>query len=466
MSDSANTCTLCWQGSYINGICSHCGASSVSSENRRADALPLGSVLNNRYLIGDVLGKGGFGVTYSAWDNAAGKRVALKELFPSTSVYRAADRSTMGVIAAHKDYVDALKQKFEEEARLLEMLHGSCNVSTVYDCFSCNNTVYYTMEFLEGCDLKALRKRYGLLNWPTMEPILIDLLETLDQLHEKNLIHRDISPDNIFLTKDRRVILIDFGSARTYQGMQNFTVQKKDGFTPWEQIGSTRKQGPGTDFYALSATVYFLLTGELPPKAEDRVLNRKQLKPLKSLCPSVPEAAAAAIEKGMNVRIEDRFHSAKEYLAALSASASGREKKVPDTRDLPAEPRREPTVKTPEPIPVSSHVSGQDVWLYGLEGHYAGERRRLKPGERLLFGRLDSNTISFPVQTAGVSKVHCELYWDTGSGSVYIRDSGSTFGTYLNERRIGREWNVLRPGSRLRIGNQVFFLAATRKESL
>ena len=201
----ANVCTACWQGTYINGICSHCHQRRTRPEDRREDALVLMDTVNGRYAVGDVLGKGGFGITYSAWDNAEKRRVALKELFPNKSVHRSANKRTVEVMQGHEEYFDALKGKFKEEANLMRLLADDCSVVRVYDLFSCNNTVYYAMEYLDGCNLDTYRKQHGLLSWKFLGPVVKELLETLAILHSRNLIHRDISPDNIFLTKDNRV---------------------------------------------------------------------------------------------------------------------------------------------------------------------------------------------------------------------------------------------------------------------
>lgn len=445
----ANVCTVCWQGSYINGTCSHCRHQQTKSEDRRPDALALMDTINGRYVVGEVLGKGGYGITYSAWDNAENRRVALKELFPNKSVYRGSNRRSVEVMAGHAEYFSAVKRKFEEEANLLRLLADDCSVVRVYDLFHSNNTVYYAMEFLEGCDLNAYRKQHGLLSWNFLVPIVKELLTTLKILHNQNLIHRDISPDNIFLTKHNQVRLIDFGSARTYQGKSNFTVLVKAGFAPWEQTVSDGMQGPWTDIYALSVTIYLLLSGKLPPRAEDRMAG-KQVEPLAKLCPELPGNVVKAIEKGMSVKRQDRFQDAQSYMQALFGQPSV------TTGPGTVQPGTYGPVSTPPavtPIPRGEHV----YWLYGINGVYAGRRKRLTPNREVTFGRRSTNEITFPDNTVGVSRNQCVLLVNS-AGELLARDAGSSYGTFLNNKRLGPEWVKVMPGSRLRFGNEQFQL--------
>ena len=440
-----NVCTACWQGTYINGICSHCHHRKTTE--RHADALPLMETVNGRYAVGEVLGRGGYGITYSAWDNTTSRKVALKELFPRQSAYRDADKHTVQPKEGQAEYFSAVKVKFEQEANLLRLLESGDGVVKVYDWFRCNNTVYYSMEFLEGCDLNAYRKQYfaqydKCLPWTFLGPVVKRLLETLDILHSQNLIHRDISPDNIFLTKDNRILLIDFGSARTYQGNYGLTIQKKPGFTPLEQMSSNGQQGPWTDIYALSATIYLLLSGKMPPKVEDRV-NGVQPESLAKLCPELPVNVSRAVEKGMRVKRQDRFQNARSFMQALFGG-------VPTEAPETVAPRQAP----PRPAaPKTEYV----YWLQGLNGVYAGQRMRLTPNREVTFGRRSSNEIQFPDNTVGVSRQQCSLL-ATGTGELLARDAGSSYGTYLNNKRLGKEWVRVIPGSRLRFGNEVFQL--------
>lgn len=432
METTTNVCTACWQGIYVNGICPNCHSQQTENDARRSDALPIMDIVHGIYCIGDVLGKGGYGITYSAWDNMHMRRVALKELFPSTSVTRSGNARDVIPNRGHEDYFAELKGKFAEEAKRPQKLGEECKAVKVYDLFQCNNTVYYVMEYLEGCDLRVYQKRNGLLSWDFLAPIMRQLLDTLAILHKENLIHRDISPDNIFLTKDGQVKLIDFGAARAYQGTLNFTVQKKASFAPWEQMESNGNQGPWTDLYALSVTMYMLLSGKLPPKAQDRIYGKPVI-PLDKLCPDLPFHVVKTIEKGMSIRIRDRYLSAEEYIQALFPvnQSNGTVRKVSEKQRV--------------------------YWLRGKNGYYAGQKKRLVLNSETRFGRWHTNDITFPESTLGVSRYQCVLLIDD-EGNVFVKDAGSSYGTFLNGIKVGKNWTGVNAGDCIHFGNEKFQL--------
>lgn len=430
---SGNVCPHCWKGILRAGICTVCGR--PLEKNRRTDALPLGTVLNGRYRIGEVLGNGGFGITYSSWDQQKQCRVALKEMFPRTAVYRGNNHATVCPNSGQTGFVKELQSRFEREANLLLLLRGQDNLIQVYDLFRCNGTSYYTMEFLEGCDLQSYRKANGPISWQTLEPMMREILISLGQLHEKNLIHRDISPDNLFLTNDHHMHLIDFGSVRAYQGNNNFTAHLKDSFAPWEQYISNGRQGPWTDIYSLSVTMYLLLSGKLPPKAGERK-NGERVIPLRTLAPTVPEYVAAAIERGMAVSIEDRFQTTAAFMRALGmgAAPSGTWNRTEN--------------------PATRSWLG---WLQGQSGVYSGQHRRLETEQEILIGRSPECQIRFPEHTQGVSRRQCAVYVKK-DGTLFVRDAGSSYGTFLNQTRLSQSWTAASWGSVLWFGQESFRL--------
>ena len=427
---SPNSCPVCWRGQYVGGVCSNCNHRQTSPKDRRPDALPLGAVVKQRYVIGEVLGNGGFGITYSAWDNAGKRRVALKELYPRKDISREDDSLTVKIVPGQENFFAGLVSRFENEGELLEELGKDCDAVQVYDRFRANGTAYYAMEFLDGCDLRTYLKNNGPMTWEFLEPRMHELLRTLKILHNKNLIHRDISPDNLFLTKDNRIRLIDFGSARTYQGNGSMTVFLKKHFAPWEQYKTNSKQGPYTDIYALSVTMYMMLSGQLPPQAPDRITGAV-VQPLKSLCPKVPDKVCKAIEKGMNLRPEDRFQNAAQYLEALGVSSP------------------------PPPPPPPPDTAKRVYWLHGRWGRYSGKRKRMMPNEEITFGRLSNLSVTYPEDHLGVSRLQCSIFISS-SGDILVRDHESTFGTFLNETRLTDKWTKVGPGSYIRFGSEVF----------
>ena len=204
-------------------------------ENRKTathtagEALPAGTILLGRYRIDGPLGQGGFGITYVAQDLQLHRPVAIKELFPSGYVSRDRNLRTVCTCPGKEESTAHLRMRFEQEAQILMKLQGLEGLVWVSHLFSENNTAYYVMELLVGEDLSHRLRTGGVMTWPQLMPILITLMNALEQIHNTGLIHRDISPDNIFLTRDGGVRLIDFGSVRAYQGSDHFTTLIKHG---------------------------------------------------------------------------------------------------------------------------------------------------------------------------------------------------------------------------------------------
>ncbi len=411
-------CTRCFGGVITGGVCSRCHQPEQLEMYRPTTALPGGTYLHNRYLVGDVLGKGGFGITYSAWDTYDNHTVALKELYPSQDVLRDADRLTVTVVPGQEGYFEHVSDCFVNEARILMDLQGQQGVVPFYNLFDENGTYYYTMEYLEGTDLRAYLKAYRTLTWPQMAHILRPVLKALDVLHSRNLIHRDISPDNIFITVDNNAMLIDFGSVRMYQGKRSFTTFMKQNFAPWEQYQANGNQGPWTDIYSLCVTVYLALSGELPPKAPDRRLKEdRETIPLAVLCPRLPRGVAAAIQKGMAVRPEDRFQSVSELTAAL----------------FPMSPP--PQAMAPSPQPMAQYGRVPSINVNCVSGPLRGARWTLTPNSCIRFGRQQFCEVRYPQDYLVVSRYHCTIAMDQ-SGRVLVRDENSQNGTWINNSRI------------------------------
>ena len=367
----------------------------VKSKERQSDtSLCPGTMLRSRYRIEKVLGQGGFGITYSALDVKSRQRVAVKELFPSRCVTRSGNHVTVSVLADESDTFQHMRISFEQEAKTLIQLQQQEGIVRLMHVFSENNTMYYVMELLEGEDLKHRLKREGAMRWEQLAPILKPVMNALEQIHAVGLIHRDISPDNIFLAKNG-ARLIDFGSVRNYQSKESMTVLVKQNFAPLEQFVTSGHQGPWTDIYALCVTVYFALTGQLPPRAPDRRIN-DALVPLDTLCPDLPKHVCAAIHQGMNVQPENRFQSIRQLSRAL---------KLDDHEKM-------------------------SLRLVCLRGHYAGKSWPVQPDSVLRIGRNTDCEICYPPGYPGVSRVHCEIFL-TKEGRTFVRDLESRYGTVL-----------------------------------
>lgn len=299
--------------------CKYCGYKK-SAYRPEAGILPVGTVLKKRYCIGEVLGKGGFGVTYKAFDTVDSKIVAVKEYYPSGLVHR--DTGTPQISVSSKQYEDNFKvgaDKFFEEAKMVSRFNGNPNIVNVYEFFYENGTVYFAMEYLDGVDLKHfVKERGGKLPQENVLYIANIITDALLIAHSMNVLHRDISPDNIFILNNGEVKLIDFGAARQVLAEQSksISVILKQGFAPLEQYQRRGKQGPWTDIYALGATLYYVLTGKMP----DEVTERLDFPDIGSADEyGVDPDFWEIIRKCMEVRAADRYQTVFELKEKLNA---------------------------------------------------------------------------------------------------------------------------------------------------
>lgn len=245
-------------------------------------SLPAGTRLGDFELRG-VVGAGGFGIVYDAWDHELSRRVAIKEFMPAMLAGRAANGSVSVVSKAQAPTFDYGLKSFINEARLLAGLDHPSLVK-VYQFWKANGTAYFVMPFYDGQTLSEVRRlQPGKVNEALLRTVLDGVLGALEALHGQHIVHRDIAPDNILLTTQGRPVLLDFGSARLAIAgkTQHLTAVVKQGYAPMEQydFSGTELQGPWTDFYALGGTLRFLITGVKPQPSQIRAL-RDELPPL------------------------------------------------------------------------------------------------------------------------------------------------------------------------------------------
>ena len=297
-------------------ICPVCGYDSGSSAGDPTLLAP-GSVLLGKYVIGTVIGKGGFGVTYLAFDTASEKRVAIKEYFPYVAARRSSDSPT--VTAASEDSRETFElgaEKFYEEAKLISRFNGNPNIVEVYEYFYENDTVYLVMEYLCGQTLKEYIRDKGVLTASQALHIAKGIGNALAVAHKASVLHRDITPDNIILCSDGKVKLIDFGAARQViaEYSQNFSVILKPGFAPLEQYHKKGNQGPWTDIYALGATLYFGLTGDIP---EDPMARFEDDDTFRENLFDIDSELWRVIQKATSLKKDDRYKDVEELLNDL-----------------------------------------------------------------------------------------------------------------------------------------------------
>lgn len=327
--DPNKLCMGCMEEVQWRGMpCPKCGF-DLRKYQRPENALPIYEILNGKYLLGRVLGIGGFGITYIAWDFYQAKRVCVKEYFPreiairnhhghshseqlSVSLCCNSDSYTQHIDKIQSAYMQGL-EAYIKEAENLSHYYLMPGIVSIRDFFYGNATAYIVMEYIDGIDMK----KYTMLRGGKLRPeeaflLLKPVLKALQEVHFDNIIHRDISPDNIMLTrKNMHAILIDFGAARTYGNSENAPVFLKHGYAPVEQYQKDGNQGPWTDIYSICATMYFLMTGvKIPPS-----IKRRENDTLLSLgqmgVPLLPHQDEA-IWQGLSIEAEQRYQSIGE----------------------------------------------------------------------------------------------------------------------------------------------------------
>ncbi|MBQ2904675.1 MAG: protein kinase [Clostridia bacterium] len=323
-------------------LCPYCGYVANTLPETK-NHLKAGTVLANRYILGKVLGYGGFGITYIAWDETLSRTVAIKEFFANSLASR--NEGETEVYCYNKKaavFFEEGKNKMIDEGKRLSRFSGNPNIVNVFDCFKENNTAYIVMEHLIGKDLnKHLSENFGGISPEEAVEIILPVLNALEDMHKEKMIHRDVSPDNIFLCENGTVKLLDFGSARlaVENSDKSLSIMLKRGYAPREQYLSRSKQGPWTDIYAVCATLYHMITGKKPVESTER--DEVPLKSFAEMGVRGYDGLEKAVFKGMELEIGDRIQSAGELKALLEASV----RKAPP----PDPPQKLSIPKIPEP---------------------------------------------------------------------------------------------------------------------
>lgn len=301
-------------------VCPHCGF-----DPQRAEQSPFGikwnTILRGRYLVGRILGQGGFGITYVGYDIALDVKVAIKEYFPMGFTTRNSTMSNeiqWNTTQVSKEQQQKGCDSFLKEARRMAKIDSLRGIVRVRDTFVENQTAYIVMDFIEGVNLKQRLRETGAMSFAECRSLLAPLMGSLARMHEKGLIHRDISPDNIMIQQDGTVWLLDFGAAKDVSFQQNAASQQvtKKGFSPPEQYQEKGSIGPWTDVYALCATIYYCVTGKMVPDAMDRMYEDT----LSFLVPGrepLSGKMADVLSDGLELRIEKRIKTVDELLNRL-----------------------------------------------------------------------------------------------------------------------------------------------------
>ena len=310
-------CIRCMHLLDENGHCAKCefDASSYQQPNM---ALPLGTCLNERYFLGKVLGEGGFGITYVAWDIVLMVPVAVKEYFPSGIVTREKEGPQTGTLQIYEGKsrleFEKGKEDFLKEARSLSRFMKLPSIVSVRDFFQENHTAYIVMEYVEGTRVRNYIRANGKMPGEKVLALMEPVIHSLCDIHKTGLIHRDISIDNLMFDENGQLKLIDFGAARNVELPENtITVSIKRGFSPEEQYRAKGEQGPWTDLYSLCGTMYFMLTGKIPDESVERVYadHLVTLQQRDDILLSLQQKKA--IDKGMAVLAKDRYQDLEEF---------------------------------------------------------------------------------------------------------------------------------------------------------
>ena len=294
--------------------CPLCGRKPTTQ--RPPMALDTGTLLAGRYQLGDVIGQGGFGITYAGWDETLGMPVAIKEYFPRDEAARNADESDDLIPMPGKEavFADGLS-RFRRESNLLASLQGIPCVVKVLDYFSENGTAYIVMEFVHGKPIDQW-VRENRIKPATLLDRLRPVFDALVRTHSQGVIHRDITPDNLLVEEDGSFKLIDFGSAVEVDRSTGTVVLTRR-YAPVEQYSRDfGQQGPWTDVYGLAAVLYAIISGEEPVEAPLRAHHDEQ-RPLTRRHTSLKRYQATAIDNALTVAPEKRTQSMAEFRARL-----------------------------------------------------------------------------------------------------------------------------------------------------
>lgn len=297
-------------------VCPACGYYDGQPAKELYHLFP-GTELHSRYIVGQVLGFGGFGITYKAWDSKLETVVAIKEYYPSGLVNRVPGEQKVILFANNKSKVyQTGLERFLDEAKNMAKFSTHPNIVNIFEFFEQNNTAYIVMEFLDGTTLSDFLKDNTLDVAGSLE-ITQKICMALKEIHSQGIIHRDVSPDNIFMCMDGSVKLIDFGAARfSANEEQQMTIILKPGYAPPEQYEKISKQGPWTDIYALGATLYRMLTGEKPEESTNRKVNDSLQSP-REMNAEVSENISNTVMKAMAIEQHMRFARVDDFLEGL-----------------------------------------------------------------------------------------------------------------------------------------------------
>ena len=436
-----DNCPNCFRSIGGGTVCPNCG-NDYSKNKQFAGILPAFTLLNNRYLVGRVLGKGGFGVTYVAKDIISNHICAVKEYMPSE--YSARSGGTQNIVPFSDDKARFVfthgREKFMEEAKTLLKLRNNPIVVDILDYFTQNNTAYLVMEYLDGQDLRKLaRSSGGKLDPEFAKMVFVMVASSLMEIHRMNILHRDLSPENIIVTSNGEIKLIDFGAARNFVSTQNkgMSILLKPGFAPPEQYNAKGTQGPWSDVYALCATFYTLVSGKPLVDALFRYRGEQQPSLMSLGCP-VTKRTSDVIERGMELDYKRRYKDFKELLDDIDIDTN------PPQRYKPKEPPIPPAHQKPPHVP---NEKTAQPYVAAIVGHSLCNKVLIGSSDVFKIGRSVQSCQYIVSGDTNISRIHCYLRFD--GNKVYLCDASSN-GTFFENgtQLIKNKEYVISPGTK------------------
>lgn len=445
-----DNCPNCFMPIGGSTICPNCG-NDYSKNKQFAGVLPAFTLLNNRYLVGRVLGKGGFGVTYIAKDIISNNICAVKEYMPSE--YSTRSGGTQNIVPFSDDKARFVfthgRDKFMEEAKTLLKLRNNPIVVDILDYFTQNNTAYLVMEYLDGQDLRKMaRTSHGKLDPDFAKMVFVTIASSLMEIHRMNILHRDLSPENIIVTSNGRIKLIDFGAARNFVSTQNkgMSILLKPGFAPPEQYNAKGTQGPWSDVYALCATFYTLVSGKPLVDALFRYRGEQQPSLASLGCP-VTKKTSDVIERGMELDFKRRYKDFKELLddIDINVSTPPRRERTVDRPPQPPQPPQPPEVRRIQP------------YIAAIVGNSLCNKVFIGNNDVFKIGRSSQSCQYIVSGDTNISRIHCYLRFD--GNRIYLCDASSN-GTFFENgtQLVKNKEYVITPGTK--------FYLATRNHML
>ncbi len=466
-------CPNCFAPGFVNGCCAKCGYQTRFEGKVYQRALPPGTVLQQRYYLGRTLGEGGFGITYKAFDYAKQAICCVKEYAPNEICRRSEHGRMLEVLSEQVElpYRAGLK-RFFDETRILSRLENIPSVVDITDVFQENNTAYFVMEYLDGANLQQIvRATKGRLPVQKATDIVLQVAVSMDVIHTKTkIIHRDITPENIFITRQDQVKLIDFGSAKqTQTGMQSgLSVVLKPRFAPPEQYSTEMVQGSFTDVYSLAGTYYYALTGKYIPTAPDRLAGQDYVS-LKEMNVGVSAAISDAVDRALALKASQRTKTMQRFIAEIAAGmempvarpaaqvrptaqarpaaqvrpAVQNRSAPPQRPGIPVRPVTPTRITSAKVTPVRPQAPARQPQKVALPyvsvvlGPEKGKNWNIPRNETLKLGRSKTEANICVERPNDISRVHCLITWVEQTRRFCIRDL-SVNGVYYNGQRLKR----------------------------